>query len=546
MTDRKLFNDSIVALPDHSGVTPHGLMIDIEQTPDLTKVMKVLFSLAIPAEGKADLEAKVAAGQLVSRTDLNTSYGPSAAETDALVQWLQNEGFEIVKVSPDRTAVYTRASVDQIQTSLQVKMIRVVRDGVTYSAAQNAPSLPADIGAPVHAIVGLQPFRRANKHFRQHFVANANRSGFDATGAPSPNIANAPPYLPAEILKAYGADGLGLNGANQVIAILIDTFPNDADLQAFWKASGLAVTIAQVTKINVSGDALPGPEGEETLDVSWSSGMAPGAQIRVYAAGELSFTALDQALDRIIEDLPTVAGLNQLSISLGLGETYMGGPNGEVATQHQKFLKLAAAGVNVFVSTGDAGSNPDQTGHSPTGPLQPEYESTDTAVIAVGGTSLTLDGTGAVSSETAWASGGGGRSTLFPRQVWQTGQGAPAGADRLVPDVCAVADPNTGAYLVLNGGPTQIGGTSWSAPTWAGFCALINQARATAGLTPLPYANVLLYPLLGSAALRDITSGGNGAYSAGPGYDLVTGLGAPIMSALVPRLAAPPAAGAGN
>ena len=77
---------------------------------------------------------------------------------------------------------------------------------------------------------------------------------------------------------------------------------------------------------------------------------------------------------------------------------------------------------------------------------------------------------------------------------------------------------------------------------WAGFCALINEARATAGMTALPYANPLLYPLLGSACFRDITDGGNGAYSAGPGYDLVTGLGVPIMSALVSQLSTPAAA----
>jgi kumamolisin len=78
--------------------------------------------------------------------------------------------------------------------------------------------------------------------------------------------------------------------------------------------------------------------------------------------------------------------MRQLSISLGLGETFMGSPDGEVAIQHQKFLKLAAAGVNVFVSSGDAGSNPDETGHGSAGPLQAEYESSDTFVVGVGGT----------------------------------------------------------------------------------------------------------------------------------------------------------------
>src|SRR5437764_10799884 len=102
------------------------------------------------------------------------------------------------------------------------------------------------------------------------------------------------------------------------------------------------------------------------------------------------------ALDQIIADLPTHPGMRQLSISLGLGETFMGGPLGEVATQHQKFLRLAAAGVNVFVSSGDAGSNPDDTGHGSTGPTQAEYESSDSSVIGVGGTTLTLATNGVV------------------------------------------------------------------------------------------------------------------------------------------------------
>jgi hypothetical protein len=188
---------------------------------------------------------------------------------------------------------------------------------------------------------------------------------------------NVPPYLVPEVLRAYDAEGLGVTGAGQTIAILIDTLPEDADLQAFWKANGLPTTIAQIQKVNVKNGPLPPPEGEESLDVEWSSGVAPGATIRVYASGSLRFVDLDLALDRIIADLAAHPTMRQLSISLGLGEKFMGGPNGEVAVQHQKFLKLAAAGVNVFVSSGDAGSNPDDSGHSATGPTQAEYESSD-------------------------------------------------------------------------------------------------------------------------------------------------------------------------
>jgi kumamolisin len=226
--------------------------------------------------------------------------------------------------------------------------------------------------------------------------------------------------------------------------------------------------------------------------------------------------------------------MRQLSISLGLGESFMS--QGELTTQHQKLLRLAAMGVNVFVSSGDAGSNPDSTGHGSTGPLQPEYEASDIAVIGVGGTRLNLTGAGTVAKETGWPGSGGGVSTVFDRPAWQNAKGVPAGTKRTVPDVSLVADPNTGAFLVVNGKDVQIGGTSWSAPVWAGFCALLNEARANAGKPPLPFLNPLIYPLAGTPCFRDVQGGSNGHYKAGPGYDLVTGLGVPNLKELMNRL----------
>jgi len=412
----------------------------------------------------------------------------------------------------------------------------VTSDGVTYTAAQNAPSLPANIAGSVHAIGGLQPFRHAHRHNRRITPVNRNDNGVAglASGAPSPNIANKPPYLVQEILKAYNGDGLAVTGKGQTIAILIDTFPADADLKLFWKRNSVATTIAQLEKVNVKGGVLPATEGEETLDAEWSSGIAPGANIRVYASGSLQFVDLDSALDRILSDLAATPGMRQLSISLGLGETYM--VAAEVRTQHQKFLRLAAAGVNVFVSSGDAGSNPDNTGHSSNGPLQAEYSSSDPCVVGVGGTSLVLSANGAVAQESGWADGGGGKSIYFKRPVWQTGAGVPAGTKRLAPDVSAAADPNEGALVILNGQVQQIGGTSWSAPVWAGICALLNEARSNAGKPSLPFLNPLIYPLLGTPCFRDITSGSNGAYDAGPAYDMVTGVGVPNIKALIQNL----------
>lgn len=541
---RKVFTNSITPLPATTGFAPHGLMVQAEKPPDKDEKMTVHFSLAFPSNAEADLEAKIAKGQTVSSSELS-QYGANQADIDKLVSWLKMQGFEIVQVSPASGSVYARASVGQIQQSLEVNMVRVTKDGVTYTAAQNAPSLPDDVGQGVQAIIGLQPFRRAHKQSRMMApsrigdrakLAAASRkdaraaSAFGAVAASTSSFT--PPYMVSDILIAYNAMGLSVTGKGQTIAILIDTFPADSDLQAFWQANGLSITMDQIEKVNVSGGALPPAEGEETLDASWASGIAPGAKIRIYASGSLSFVDLDLALDQILADLPQRPDIRQLSISLGLGETFMAAD--EVNTQHQKFLRMAAAGVNVFVSSGDAGSNPDATGHS-TGPTpQAEYESSDSAVIGVGGTSLTMASDGSVQDEEGWVGSGGGKSIFFtPRPSWQMGRGVPNGNERLVPDVSVAADPNTGAFLVFQGSPTQIGGTSWAAPVWAGISALINEARVTAGKDALPYLNPLIYPLMGTSCFRDIAAGSNGAFTANPGYDLVTGIGVPSVNDLI-------------
>ena len=535
MVERKVFYDSVVPIPVESGPAPHGLLVCTVGPEHRRERMSLHFSLALPSELAAELEAKVAKGETVPPAELRR-YGAAKADADALVKWLKDNGFEVETVSSDNTSVYASASVEQIERSLDVRMVRVNLGGFTYTAARNAPSLPLSVGAAVDAIGGLQPFLQAHKGTKRRPPRDGNRNGLGTylCAGPSPNIANCPPYLPSEIRKVYNADSADLDGAGQTIAIVIDTFPIDTDMEAFWKQSDLSTTLSQLKKVNVKGGQLPSPEGEETLDAQWTSAIAPAAKIRIYATGSLAFTAIDRALDMIIDDLPNHSEMRQLSMSLGLGELFLKGPGGEVATEHQKFLKLAAAGVNVFASSGDGGSNPDQTGHSATGPAQVEYEASDPYVVGVGGTSLRLASDGTVASETGWPSSGGGKSVYFPRPDWQTGPGT-GGSSRLVPDVSAAADPDEGGFGILYGQVQQFGGTSWSAPMWAGFCALINSARIKAGKSALPFLNPLIYPLA-STCFRDIVEGNNGLYDAAVGYNLVTGLGVPNVAALLAAL----------
>jgi hypothetical protein len=309
---------------------------------------------------------------------------------------------------------------------------------------------------------------------------------------------------------------------------------------AFWQANGVPQSLNNIEKVQVVPGTLPSPSGEETLDVEWSSGMASGAKVRVYATTDLAFVHLDQAYQRIISDLPSQPGLRQISMSYGAGEVFVS--SSQLQTDAQYYATMAGAGVTVFASSGDSG------------PFDPNYQAvtvqypaSDPSVTAVGGTSLSLNSsTGAVNSETAWSwnpthdwATGGGVSGFFSRPAWQTGPGVPGGSTRLVPDVALTADPITGAYVYLFGSVQQFGGTSWSSPTWAGISAKINQARASVGSATVGLLGPKIYPLIGTSNFRDITTGTNGPngfYNAGPGYDLCTGVGVPSVDALIQAL----------
>jgi kumamolisin len=198
-------------------------------------------------------------------------------------------------------------------------------------------------------------------------------------------------------------------------------------------------------------------------------------------------------------------------MSFGLGELYEA--PAQLQTDSQYFAAMAE-GVTIFVSSGDGGSTPGLNGYGDnSGPLQVESPACDPSVTAVGGTSLYLNASaGAVASQSAWFYGGGGQSRIFGRPSWQTGAGVPAGSGRLVPDVALVADLNTGGYLIFNGQVYIVGGTSWGAPSWAGFCADINQARAACSLLPLGLLGSKIYalnPQSGKTGFCDIVTGSN-------------------------------------
>jgi len=137
---------------------------------------------------------------------------------------------------------------------------------------------------------------------------------------------------------------------------------------------------------------------------------------------------------------------------------------------------------------------------------------------------------------------GGGISDVFPQPTWQSSANVPPSANpsgnkgRGVPDVAGDADPTTGYDTVVDGQSGVIGGTSAVAPLWAGLLALVNESLGQ----PAGFINPLLYQnAVTDGGVNDITSGNNGAYSAGPGWDACTGLGSPVGIGVAKALGVP-------
>jgi kumamolisin len=493
------------------------------------------FSIALRMRNFPELQQRVGKGETIRLEEISAKYLPTSADVANVRQWLVAQGFEVLPAARYELSVFARGTVTQLQRAFGITFARVQFAGEEYTSAVTAPSLPADIAGPVLSINGLQPHLHPFPHFRRKQVQVGK------------SIQNQAPYLVPEIANAY--DGPFADGTGEKIGIVIDTFPNDSDLTAFWADNGVSQSLSNIEKVQVVAGTLAAPSGEETLDISWSSGIASNAKVRIYATTDLFPDHLDQAYQYIINDLPNQPALHQISMSFGLSEYWQS--TGQMDTDAGYFATIAGAGVTIFVSSGDGGSNPNKIdgGYDPSVPIRVESPGNDPSVTAVGGTSLTLNvNDGTVTSETVWfgsdgsstgmGGGGGGQSHHFSRPSWQPGTGTiPALGSgfigKLVPDVSLDADPNTGAFLILNGSQLQVGGTSWSAPSWAGICARINQLRHNRGNSSLGLLGPNIYPLLGSSSFRDITSGSNGAYSAGPGFDLCTGIGVPDVNNLI-------------
>jgi hypothetical protein len=372
-------------------------------------------------------------------------------------------------------------------------------------------------------------------------------------------------FGPDQIRTAYGVNALSLDGTGQTIAI-VDAFDNPSiyqsvdafDNQFGMTAYGLSLfqqygpASAFLTVLNQDGEMgnlpITDPSGagavnwesEEALDVEWTHAMAPGARIILVEASS-------QSLPDLMAAVATAAaqpGVSVVSMSWGFPESYADLASAEA--QYDRYFTTPAGhqGVTFVASTGDYGS------------AVPEYPAFSPNVVAIGGTSLALNSDGSYNSETGWGyysnavgqflGSGGGVSQHEGEPAYQ--QGVQSTGSRTIPDVSFVADPNTGVWLAdtynLSGdSPWEVaGGTSLSAPAWAGLIALVDQGREAAaeqtlGSTGSMEAQTALYNLPQSD-YNVIASGSNGDFTAQPGYNLVTGLGTPVANQLVTDLIA--------
>src|SRR5689334_13993731 len=105
MSERKIFQNSVTPLPVQEGLTHNGLMVSAAAPDHRDTEMTLLFSLEIPQEAQAELEAKVARGEVVPPEEIQKDYSADPADFEALTSWLKEQGFEIKQVSDDRTSV---------------------------------------------------------------------------------------------------------------------------------------------------------------------------------------------------------------------------------------------------------------------------------------------------------------------------------------------------------------------------------------------------------------------------------------------------------
>ncbi|MGA8277975.1 MAG: pre-peptidase C-terminal domain-containing protein [Rhodanobacteraceae bacterium] len=447
------------------------------------------------------------AQRTINSAQFVASYSPTADQAKAVVDFLSQAGFANIAVAPNRLLVSADGTVDIAEVAFATSLAKVqAADGREAFANTEDVHVPAALQPIVLAVLGLQTVHQAHTLARP---VQENGYQIDAiTG-----------HYPTEFSSIYGGSGVP-TAAGITVGIITQgrLTQTISDLNTFTSQQGLPTVTTQTINTNGTSNDNSGL-GEWDLDSQDIVGMGGGqvGKLIFYNIPTLSNANLTADINTIV----TASGSNAskiINVSLGECETYTQ-QDGSAAAQDQSFQQAVAQGQTFSISTGDSGA--DECG---TGGTTPSWPAASQYVIAAAGTTLNASTT-TWTSETVWSGSGGSQSTFEPKPSWQTLWSGPR---RGVADIAYDADPNSGSKIIVNGSLAQYGGTSLSAPLFAGAWARMMAANGSG----LGFAGPLVYQLP-AADFHDITSGNNNGSTAGPGYDLASGRGSLIMNLAV-------------
>jgi kumamolisin len=472
------------------------------RTANLSGTEQLSFAVALKLRNSADLDsfltnlsdpASPQYHHFLTPAQFEAKYSPTAGDVAKVSAFLSANGLRVTGVSGNRDVVDVSGSAAAVSRAFHTGFGVYSEGGRQFYANDVAPTLPSDVAGLVQGIAGLD----------DHAVRHPDAVPA-ATGKASPSGLN-----PTQLHNAYETTSLG-TGSGQSVALWEFDGYQQSNISKY--DSQFSLGSPTPTTVSVDGanyNSSPGDgQGEVELDIEIVQAMAKAAKTFVYEAPNSDQGQIDMAAKIASDDKVSVT-----SISWGLCETQTA--SATITSTANEFKQGVAEGITFYSASGDSGS--DDCGD---GTTAVDYPASDPNVSGVGGTTLRLSGTSR-SSETAWSGSGGGVSAVFSTPSWQKG----SNGKRTVPDVSADADPNTGYAIFSAGSWAVFGGTSCAAPMWSGFTALHDaSANSKAG-----NINPKLYSIAAGSGyasdFHDITSGSNGSFRAGKGYDEVTGLG---------------------
>jgi len=479
-------------------------------------------------------------------------FGARAGDYKAIVAWARARGLTVGEEFSAHTVLPITGAVKDLEAAFGVRFTDYKgADGNNFYNSSLPPAAPAAIAGKITSILGLNNISRPLTMARK-LPAGATplASGSGPLGA----------YSASDIRTAYGIPAQSATAPAETIAVFEAGGFDPNDIATYLTANNLPKRPVVVRKVNGYGGGIddPGVDLEAALDIDMVIGSNPDVKrVLVYEDGEADPFGVE-----LVNSFAAIGSDNLAqTVSVSYGEDEALQDPADIQAENTELQQLVAQGIAVFVSAGDHGAYGD-LGQG----LNVADPSSQPLVTAVGGTTLFTGVGAAYQHEITWnelpgeGATGGGVSTVWPIPSYQVSNGHSEAANnggsstnRNVPDVAAVADPYTGVavYSALNGGWLEIGGTSVSAPIWAGFTSIANANSKMLGLGQIGFANPALY-LLGPrrpggnyGGYNDILDGSNGSaqiygipgFNAGFGYDNVSGWGSPQGAPLSTSLA---------